>query len=296
MDALSHALIALILFSSPSLAPLIPFAVLGAVIVDADIFFPAVSDNNPSLYLFTHGGIAHSLAGAAAMSLLAYFAVIVIGLAGVMPAGVIAGAGIAGYTAILAGSLLHIAIDLPACPGIPLLAPFLDRKYTPGILPGPSIFLAFTAVIVAMATAMHLMPFGSILLLYGGTAIAYLAVRTCVFLFADARLPDRKVPKISPFRWMTIREDHNSVIITQYDLYRGITGESVFIRYNNTSPSEVEKVSRFTEVRRFLFNSYTVTAERIGAVLILSDPVRERGFLPYPFKFKRVAVTAPDQV
>jgi inner membrane protein len=46
------------------LTPLLPFAILGAVIMDADIFFSLISDSNPPLYLFTHGGIAHSLAGA----------------------------------------------------------------------------------------------------------------------------------------------------------------------------------------------------------------------------------------
>ncbi|MDD1701180.1 MAG: metal-dependent hydrolase, partial [Methanoregula sp.] len=81
MDALSHALIASILFSAQGLTPFIPFAVLGSVIPDADIFFPQISDRDPSLYLFTHGGIAHSIAGAFIMSLLVYGTVVLLAAA-----------------------------------------------------------------------------------------------------------------------------------------------------------------------------------------------------------------------
>ena len=85
MDALSHSLVAWILFSAAGLTPLLPFAILGTVIPDADIFFSFISDKIPSLYLFTHGGITHSLAGALVLSVLAYLAIILIALAGIIP-------------------------------------------------------------------------------------------------------------------------------------------------------------------------------------------------------------------
>ena len=165
----SHALIADILFSSPGLLPLIPFAVLGAVIPDTDILFSVISDRNPSLYLFTHGGIAHSIAGAFVLSLLAYGSVIMLVSAGIIPVSAVTAAGVYGFAAVLAGALLHIVIDVSAIPGIPLLAPFSDRKYTLGILPGPSLLLAVAAFGVVVVTMLSLLSFSSAMVLYGIT-------------------------------------------------------------------------------------------------------------------------------
>ncbi|HUW86420.1 MAG TPA: metal-dependent hydrolase, partial [Methanoregula sp.] len=100
MDALSHALIASILFSAPGLTPLLPFAILGAVIPDADIFFPGMSDRIPSLYLFTHGGIAHSIAGVFVLSLLVYSTVVLLTAAGIILPGSIAAAEVYGFAAV----------------------------------------------------------------------------------------------------------------------------------------------------------------------------------------------------
>jgi len=105
VDALSHALIALILFSATGLTLLLPFAILGAVIMDADIFFSFISDSDPLLYLFTHGGIAHSLAGALVLSVLAYVATVLIALAGIVPLAALGGYGVYGFAAILGGTL-----------------------------------------------------------------------------------------------------------------------------------------------------------------------------------------------
>ena len=47
----------------------------------------------------------------------------------------------AAFAAVLAGAYLHLGLDSLACPGLPLLAPCSDRKYTVGLLPGPSLLL-----------------------------------------------------------------------------------------------------------------------------------------------------------
>ena len=159
VDALSHALIVLILFSATGLTPLLPFAILGAVIMDVDIFFPFISDTNPSLYLFTHGGITHSLAGALVLSVLACLVTILIASAGIISLPALEGYGVYGFAAVLCGALAHLAIDVLACPGIPLLAPFADRKYTLGILPGPSILLAGVAFGVVAVTVTGVLEF-----------------------------------------------------------------------------------------------------------------------------------------
>jgi inner membrane protein len=290
VDALSHALIVLILFSMTGLIPLLPFAILGAVIMDVDIFFSFISDTNPSLYLFTHGGIAHSLAGAFILSLLTCLVIILIAFAGIIPLPVPAGGGVYGFAAVLCGALSHLAIDALACPGIPLLAPFADRKYTLGMLPGPSILLAGTAFAVVVITVTGLPGFSQVLALYAGIVLLYLAVRGGLFLFVAAWLPGRKIPGINPLRWLIITGDEASFTVREYTLFRGFSGESVFSRYQDTSADEVKSALRFPEVRRFFFHSCGVTAERDGSDLILSDPLREKGYIWYPPHYKRVTV------
>jgi len=290
VDALSHALITIILFSGPWLLPFIPFAVLGAVIPDADILFVRVSDRNPSLYLFTHGGIAHSIAGVFVLSLLAYSTVVLLAAAGIIPSVAIAAAGLYGFCAVLAGALLHILIDVSAIPGIPLLAPFSDRKYTLGILPGPSLLLAVAAFGFVVVTVFSFVPFSSALAFYGIIVILYVAVRAGIFLIAAIALPGWKIPSINPFRWLVIGEDADSYTIRFFTFFRGYSNEAVFVKFKTTDARETGAVSHLPEVRRFRFFSYIEAAERTGSVLVLSDPLREKNFLYYPMKYKRVEV------
>ena len=290
MDALSHALIACILFSAPGLTPLIPFAILGAVIPDADIIFPKISDRTPSLYLFTHGGIAHSIAGAFVLSLLVYSTVALLAAAGIIMTTSAAAVRMYGFAAVLAGALLHVAIDVSACPGIPVLAPFSDRKYTLGILPGPSMLLAVAALGLVGVVTLSFLPFSSALVLYGAIVIIYVAARTGMFLIAGVKLPGRKIPSINPLRWLVIEEDAMYYKIRYYTLFHGYSDEVVFEKFRNTDAQEIAVAAQFPEVRRFFFFSYIVTAERTGSVLILTDPLREKGYLYYPIKFKRVEV------
>jgi len=289
VDALSHALIAYILFSAPGQNPLIPFAILGAVILDADILFSWISDRIPSLYLFTHGGITHSIAGAVVLSLLAYLTVIFLSAAGVI-AGAVAAIGVYGFLAVLAGALLHIVIDVSAIPGIPVLAPFSDRKYSLGILPGPSLLLFVAAFILVTEVALSMATFSSAIELYGIVVVIYITVRACLFLAVGVQLPGRKIPSVNPLRWLVIREDATSYRTRTYTLFKGYSEENVYEKFKNADASDVLVVSQFPEVRRFLFFSYAVTAERNGPVLILADPLREKGVLYYPSKYKRIEV------
>ena len=291
MDALSHALTAWILFSVTGLTPLLPFAILGAVIMDADIFFSLITDTLPSLYLFTHGGIAHSLAGALVLSVLTYLSIFLIALTGIITLSALAGYGVYGFAAILGGALSHLAIDTLACPGIPLFAPFSDRKYTAGILPGPSILLAGAALGLVAVTVTGVLAFPHALVFYAWTVLLYLAVRGGSFLVVGVWLPGRKIPGINPLHWMTVIENVASFTLWQYTVFRGFSRESVFTKYKDTSAAEVKSVLQFPEVRRLFFHSCWVIAERTGSVLILSDPLREKGYLSYPPHFKRVVVS-----
>jgi inner membrane protein len=294
VDALSHALTAWILFSVTGLTPLLPFAILGAVIMDADIFFSLITDTIPSLYLFTHGGIAHSLAGALVLSVLAYLSIFLIALTGIISLSALAGYGVYGFAAILGGALSHLAIDTLACPGIPLFAPFSDRKYTVGILPGPSILLAGAALGLVAVTVTQVLAFQQAMTFYAVIVLLYLFVRGGFFLVALKWLPGRKVPMVNPFRWLTLSEDEMRYTLRQYTLFSASFSEVVFPRYKGSSSAEVKSALQFPEVRRLFFHSYSVIAERMGSDLILSDPLRENGYLYYPPHFRRVAVTLED--
>lgn len=291
MDALSHALVVIIILLALGLPALIPFAIIGAVILDVDIFFSLISDKSPHLYLFTHGGIAHSIFGAVVISALAYLSILGITVAGVIPSSLYPGSGIAVFAIILAGAFLHLFIDLLACPGIPILAPFSEAKFTLGILPGPSVLVMGSAIAVLFLIISSRVPILATLSVYAIVVVLYLVFRTAMFLFAAAILPGLRVPIINPFRWLVITENDTEYSVRYYLAFSGFSNVEVFEKYRNTNPGEVKRYFNMPEVRRLMFNSYIAIAERSGATLIISDPLREKGYLYYPPKYKLVAIT-----
>jgi len=290
VDALSHALIVIIILLALGLPSLIPFAVIGAVILDADILFSFISDRSPDLYLFAHGGITHSIGGAIVMSALAYVTIVAVTIAGIIPPLIPSGYGTAAFAIILASAFLHLSIDLLACPGIPLFAPFSDTKYSAGILPGPSILLMGSAIAFLVFIISGRVPVLATLAVYAMIVILYLAFRIAMFLFAAAILPGRRVPTINPFRWLVIAENDTEYSVRYYTVFRGFSNVEIFEKYHNTNPGEVKNYFNMPEVRRLVFNSYIAIAERSGATLIISDPLREKGYIYYPPKFKQVVI------
>ncbi|HIH03634.1 MAG TPA: metal-dependent hydrolase, partial [Methanoregulaceae archaeon] len=123
MDSLTHGLTAAIVAYALGLPGLTLFAVAGSMIVDADVLFARAFDRNPERYLFTHGGIAHSLAGGAVMALPAWAVVAPAAGAGLFPPAISGAALPAAFAAALAGAYLHLGLDWLACPGLPLFAP-----------------------------------------------------------------------------------------------------------------------------------------------------------------------------
>lgn len=111
-------------------------------------------------------------------------------------------------------------------------------------------------------------------------------------MVAMVKLPGRKIPSINPFRWLVIEEDARSYKIRYYTFFHGCSGETVCEKFRNTDACELAVALQFPEVRRFVFFSYIVTAERCGSVLTLTDPLREKGFLFYPRRFMQVEVNA----
>jgi inner membrane protein len=266
VDTLTHALIAVIILLAAGLPGFIPFAVIGAVILDADIFFPFISDRSPRLYVFTHGGITHSFAGAVVLSVPAFLVIGVVRATGFVPSPLFAEYGIAAFLIMVAAAFLHLFIDFLACPGIPILAPFSDRKYTPGILPGPSVVIV----------------------------VLYLACRMGAFLFAAVILPGRRVPMINPFRWLVITENDAAFTIRYYTVFRGFKGAEVIEKFKNTDAREIQPYLDMPEVRRLKFNSYIMTVEKNRSSLVFQDPLRGKGYVWYPHKFREVIISIKD--
>ena len=289
MDVLSHALVTATLFlalGSPS--SLIPFAIIGAVILDADLFFMILSDKSPALYLFTHGGVAHSIPGAVGMSALAAAGILLASLLGVIPASMVTIPMFTGFLVLLAGSLVHLGIDALAYPGIPVFYPLSERKITAGVLPGPSILLFTTTGSALLVLALGRVSTSLALTIATTVVIFFLAFRTVLVLAVRHTQPrGRLVPLPNPLQWIIINEDENTVSVSRYSILGGIDGTETFDKYTNTDLHETEHFHSLPEIRRLKFHSYTTVVEKTRSGFIFSDPLREKGYFRYPPGYRR---------
>ncbi len=292
MDSLTHALVAAILVYALGLPQLMPFAVLGAVVIDTDILFSLFFRHHPSLYLFIHGGIAHSLTGTIVMSVLAYAGISLAALAGFISLAVITGAGPAGLAAVLAGAFLHLAMDLPATPGIPLLAPFSDRKYSLGILPGPSLLLMGISLFFLIWMVLGVVTLAEGMVAYAAIFGAFLLVRVVAYLMVHRRVhgTTRVVPSINPLRWLVISGTAVEWMVRDYRIGHEMTNPVHYPKFKNTSPEEATPYLALPEIQRLKYYSYIVTAEKEGSAITFSDPLRVSGRIFYPPHFKQVRI------
>lgn len=296
VDVFTHALTAALLANFLNLPQLVPFIILGAVIADTDILFGWISDRHPSLYLFVHGGYAHSIAGAVILSVIAWTSATFVLVTGFVHPGLpLPGAPVA-FAAILAGALLHIGLDTLAVPGLPLLAPLSDRKYTAGLLPGPSFLLTGVSLFVVILVGLGGVDLSAMILPYAGILATFFAVRFTSFCIARSVLHGngRAIPKISPFRWLVIGETPEAWTVSDYRIGKGMEGPEYFMKYRSTSAPEITPYLDLPAVRRLWFHSYSVTAEKVGDAIIFSDPLRESGRIFYPPHYKRVRVSLPE--
>lgn len=296
VDSLTHALIAALLAYALNLPQVLPFIVLGAVIIDADIFFAWISDRYPSLYLFTHGGCTHSIAGAVVLSVIAWTAAAFVQVTGFMHTELPVHAAPVAFAAVLAGALLHIGLDTLAVPGLPLLAPFSDRKYTVGLLPGPSILLMAVSLFFVIWVGLGEVDLPAMIFPNAAVIAAFLATRLTTFCIArtDLRGKGWAIPTINPLRWLVIGETPEVWTVGEYRLGKGMGETEYLMKYRSTSAGETASFLTLPEVRRLRFHSYIVTAEKVGDEIIFSDPLRESGRIFYPPHYSRVRVSLPD--
>nr|WP_255668297.1 metal-dependent hydrolase [Methanocella sp. CWC-04] len=280
--------IALMLIRKPDL---VPYGILGAVILDVDVLFRPLSDSFPQLYIFTHGGFTHSLAGAVITSTVLFAVAVTIPGPGFLRERISLSFEAGSLAAVLAGAISHVFLDFLAYPGIPLLYPLTDIKFTLGILSGPSVVLMLASI-------------GYIILMrFGKAAIDRPQAYVCIFVivmlacgglkfYVDATTDGKTIPTIDPSRWLVIKEDQDSYSLEWYRLFEGASDLNVFQKYAGVSEDELGKYEAMPEVKRLRYNSYITTVEKNGSSIIYSDPLREQGYLWYPPDYKQYHI--PD--
>jgi inner membrane protein len=289
VDSVTHALAASSLFLALGHPELVPFAALGSISMDFDVLLMWFPERNPKYYVFTHGGFTHSIAGSLVIGSIVFVAVAGITLAG--PAAWLfgAGLGIPGLLALLAGALTHVLCDFLAYPGIPILYPFTDRKYTIGIFAGPSLFLLavswgyLVALLLSLATVAEYQYWAMIFL-------GYVGFKALLKLYLAMTTEGATIPTKNPLRWFVIREEDGSYAIQSRHLLGGLTEPRVFPKLQGVGTAEVEQYQDLPEVRRHRYNSYITTVEKNGDSLTFRDPFREQGFARYPFQHVTVDV------
>jgi len=288
VDSLTHALVIAIPLSLLGRADLAIYGIMGAVLIDVDVTFGLFSDRDPRLYIFTHGGFTHSFFGALVVTLLSSALAYPLSLA--LP-GIMAPFGPLAVAAIGAGALTHIMADYLAYPGIPLLYPATDTKYTLGILGGPSVFLtvASLAYVAAMVPG-HAWP---------GNPWPYAAFFCLVIAFsagsrawAAIKVKGRAIATMNPFRWMVIEDLPEAYSFYVYDFLKGASPAESYEKYRGLTPEEAKRIEGRPEVRRLKYNSYAVTVEKKDGVITFRDPVRENGHIWYPPQHKSQSVAA----
>ena len=215
MDSLTHALAIGAIFAVAGRPELIPFAALGAVAPDIDITFQRFSDHDPRLYILTHGGITHSFAGVIVVSLSAALIA--------LPAATLLGYStplLLAVAAILIGAFSHVFLDFLAYPGIPLLYPATDKKYTMGFAAGPTPYLMVASIV-----------FGAFILtgrasiqdpwIYCGFFALVIIISGALKLYVSAMTGGKAIPGFNPLRWLIITESPGSYHVYGYHLLKG---------------------------------------------------------------------------
>jgi len=283
VDSLTHALVISIIFGVTGRWDLIPFAILGAVTPDIDVVFQRFSDRNPGLYIFTHGGVTHSLAGAVITSIIFSIPGLFV-IPAIWPAYLHAGPAPI-FGAAMLGALSHVLLDYLAYPGIPLLYPLSDRKYTLGVMGGPNVFLTVGSVayIALIATGHASSPWP-----YTVFFIAIILASTGLKAYISRKVEGIAIPAMNPMRWLIMKETPNSLFIYWFSFLKGPANPVAYGKATGLEQGVHYEDS--PELRRMRYHSYVVIAGLEGNKITFRDPVRMDGYIWYPPYFKSITV------
>ena len=293
MDSLTHALLVTSMLVGIGALELVPFGILGAVILDADVLFYLISSKRPDLYIFIHGGAAHSIAGAAAMAIAAYGIMYVVTLAIehffllTFPFTF----NLLALVAVIVGAMVHVALDFLASPGIPLFWPFKETKFTLGIFAGPSvvmILISWTFIILFVA---GLVPISG-LIVYGILFLAYFTFSLTIRIAAAIKISGMTYPTINPFMWLVIEKQTDSWSLKFVDLITGFdTGNRTWPALQGVTEEDMNQVSDIPEIRRVRYHScFTIASRQDNGDIVIWDPARLEKIIRYPPYYMRTII------
>jgi inner membrane protein len=294
MDIFSHAVAITVLLFATGNAALIPFGVLGAVIIDIDVAYSFIARRDPSLYLLYHGGINHSIFGATILSFIGFGATLVLSSSGLLPGPMQGAPALPAIAAVLAGACLHLFLDYLAAPGLPLLYPLTEKRFGLSLFPMP-LYVLITVLSLASLGSMFVWGLTPGLAeLYGVIFTGIIVISLGMKWFVYHKTPGKSYQNFHSFQWVVIREDHASYSVVVYDIFRGVIRELAFEKYKNITPSDARRYDNLPEVKRHKYFSYISTIEKNGSGITFRDQVREEGIIRYPPWYPSVTIH-PDE-
>jgi inner membrane protein len=287
VDSVTHAFFAAAILTFLGHPELILFGVTGAVMMDSDILYSRISDRSPSLYVFTHGGFTHSLTGALVIGSAASAGICLTASTGLIPSLVLSGITTAAIAAVFLGSFTHVALDFLAYPGIPVLYPATDRKYTLGVFAGPSpvmmvVSWVYLVLLLLGAATLAELPF------WFGIFLLVVAFFSVLKIFMARTVKGESIPTFNPFRWYEIMETDDTFVFRCISLIRGSCGEKEFLKSRDVPARDMALSARDPEVKRLKYYSYFTTAEKDGDAIVIRDPLRDEGIIFYPTSYKKL--------
>jgi inner membrane protein len=286
VDSFTHGLLAFYLLTEAGLpgAFLVP-VVIGAIFPDIDILFHRLSDYHPRLFIFTHGGFTHSVAGTIVIAVLLTLFTAVLSLTGLQVPAI----GFTLLAAYLVGSLVHIGLDILAYPGIPVFYPFSSQKHTVGIFPGPSLFIfGVTGVfllLVALGLQTLMNPVIYLIVVIG--FIAFRAVMKAAVVIVHQGIT---IPRLNPFSWFIIHENDSTYTLESYRVLGETRHLGQYPKYQSITRENLTPYLHLPEVQRHLYYSYISVVTLVDGTITFFDPLREEKYVWYPPEYVRVQV------
>jgi inner membrane protein len=292
VDSFTHAITLGIILHAAGMPELTVWGVLGAVILDLDVALFPFSDPHPSLFIFSHGGITHTLIGTAAISVATFFIFRRIFSSRLvqdrllpcfpqMKDYVPGNSPSIALFAVMAGAFLHLGLDCCASPGLPLLYPVSLHKHTLGMLSGSSMVLfAMSLILVGLLLSGRITP--RHLKIYGILFLVILLFSAGMKLHISTVSTGKSIPTLNPFSWLIIEENDTAYRVEEYEVFEGISSETTIGKYQNISPVEVEQIMLLPETRRLYYFSYLTVMEKNSTTVKIYDPLRKNQTIWYP--------------
>ncbi len=290
MDIFTHAVAIMVLLFATGNAVLMPFGVLGAVIIDIDMAYSLIARRNPSLYLLYHGGVNHSIFGSTVLSVVAFGALLALSSAGLFQGPLQATIVIPAFAAVLAGAYLHLFLDYLAAPGLPLLYPLTERRFGLSLFPMPLYFLITVLSLAFLGSSFVWGLTPGLAEIYGVIFTGIIVLCLGMKWFVYQRIRGKSYQNFHSFQWIVIQDAQASYSVWVYDLFRGVTRKHIFEKYRNITPSDALRYDNLPEVRRQKYFSYINTVEKNGGEVTFRDPVREEGLISYPPWYPSVTI------